>query len=212
MLKIVGASFGRTGTRSVCAALEMLGLGPCHFMKALSADPAHARSWLRAADGETPDWDRLLAGYSATVAWPGAYFWRQLSRAYPSAKVLLIVREPQSWYDSVARTLYRTRPTGLSDGAAGDAHHHAIERIVWQGTFSGRFTDRDHAIGVYLSHLDEVRRSLPRDRLVEYVQGSGWQPLCAAFGLDIPDTPFPHENTTATYLKRARSAGALPAA
>ena len=31
-LKIVGAAFGRTGTKSIKIAFEKLGLGPCHQM------------------------------------------------------------------------------------------------------------------------------------------------------------------------------------
>ena len=31
-LQVIGAGFGRTGTKSTQAALEMLGFGPCHHM------------------------------------------------------------------------------------------------------------------------------------------------------------------------------------
>ena len=38
-LAVIGAGFGRTGTESMKLALEMLGLGPCHHMKEVLADP-----------------------------------------------------------------------------------------------------------------------------------------------------------------------------
>jgi len=53
-LKVIGAGYGRTGTKSLQDALEMLGLGPCYHMVEVfkhqawdlwyeaSKDPAHA--------------------------------------------------------------------------------------------------------------------------------------------------------------------------
>ncbi len=38
-LSVIGAGFGRTGTESMKTALEILGLGPCHHMKELMANP-----------------------------------------------------------------------------------------------------------------------------------------------------------------------------
>ncbi|MGV9382402.1 sulfotransferase family protein [Nonomuraea sp. NPDC003707] len=206
MLKVVGASFGRTGTSSVRLALETLGFGPCHYMKELFAAPAHAREWLRVADGGKPDWKRLLNGFTSTIAWPAAFYWRELAAAFPEAKVLLIVRDPASWYASMSRTLYRTRPAGQETAVRDQV----IEKIVWQGTFSGRFEDRDHAMDVYRAHLDEVRAAVPPGRLVEVEPSHGWEPLCAALGVDVPDRPFPVANTTGDYLRRAEQAGVLP--
>ncbi|MFF4622030.1 sulfotransferase family protein [Nonomuraea jabiensis] len=208
MLKVVGASFGRTGTSSVRLALETLGFGPCHYMKELFVAPAHAREWLRVADGGKPDWKRLLDGFAATIAWPAAFYWRELAAAFPESKVLLIVRDPASWYASMSRTLYRTRPADTGQETA--VRDQVIEKIVWQGTFSGRFEDRDHAIAVYRAHLDEVRAAVPAGRLVEVEPSHGWEPLCAALGADVPDLPFPVANTTDDYLRRAEQAGVLP--
>jgi len=52
--------------------------------------------WNRAMDGETL-WDELLDGVRSTADWPGGYFYRELMEAYPDAKVLLSVRDAQSW-------------------------------------------------------------------------------------------------------------------
>ena len=39
----------------------------------------------------------MFAGQRSTVDWPGGYFYRELMDFYPDAKVLLSVREPESW-------------------------------------------------------------------------------------------------------------------
>jgi len=41
----MGTGFGRTGTDSMRAALEILGFGPCHHMRELIKDPEHERLW-----------------------------------------------------------------------------------------------------------------------------------------------------------------------
>ncbi|MGH3389678.1 MAG: sulfotransferase family protein [Actinomadura sp.] len=193
MLKI---GFGRTGTASTKAALETLGFGPCYHMMELFTDPSRLPGWLRAVAGEPMDWAAVFAGYAATVDWPGAAFWRELVEAYPEAKVLLTVRDPDRWYDSVAGTIYRTRDM---DVAAVPPELHGqlrmVEELVWEGTFGGRFEDRDHAIGVYRAHIAEVRATAPAERLLEYDVTQGWEPLCAFLGAAVPDEPFPHLNT-----------------
>lgn len=203
MLRVVGASFGRTGTTSVRLALQRLGFGPCHYMRALFTDEAVARAWC----ADRPDLAALLAGCRSTIAWPASYHWRELAARNPAAKVLLLTRDPDEWYDSVAATLWRTRPAGAAETAA--ARDQAVERIVWQGTFGGRFADRAHAIAVYRAHREAVRAEVPRDRLIEFAPAQGWEPLCAALGAGVPDEPFPRANTTGEYLRRAAEAGVL---
>src|ERR1700712_5108190 len=97
-LKVIGSGFGRTGTLSLKLALEQLGLGPCYHMVEVVKAPAAAADWEAAADGQPVDWDRVFQGYRATVDWPAATFWRELAHAYPEAKVILSLRDPESWY------------------------------------------------------------------------------------------------------------------
>lgn len=200
-LTVVGASFGRTGTTSVRKALEHLGFGPCHYMRHLAVNDRHAADWLRVAQGEPPDFGTLLGGFAATIAWPASCYWRELAAANPSAKVLLIRRDPADWYASVARTLYRTRPKT----PRGD-YDRVIEELIWNGVFDGRFTDPHHAMNVYREHYRTVRDEISSDRLVEVDPTRGWPPLCEALGVPVPEQTFPHANSTGEYLERAKAA------
>lgn len=213
MLKIIGAGLGRTGTDSVQAALERLGFGPCHHMKELFVNPSSIRGWLDAATGGPADWDQLLAGYGSAVDWPSVSFWRELAAAYPQAKVLLTVRDPQRWYDSVADTLYRSRyesvvemPPALRERFEATPELQdqlaLTERLIWQGAFAGRFTDRDFAIGVYEAHVAAVRDGVPASRLLEFDVAQGWEPLCSFLDVEVPAEPFPWLNTSADYRAR----------
>ena len=40
-LSLIGAGFGRTGTKSIKLALDILGCGPCHHMEEVFTNPEH---------------------------------------------------------------------------------------------------------------------------------------------------------------------------
>ncbi|GAA3237731.1 sulfotransferase [Nonomuraea helvata] len=69
-MKVIGAGFGRTGTRSLQTALEILGYGPCYHMSTVIAEPYRVRQWLDIGEGRSYDWDTLFAGFRSAVDWP----------------------------------------------------------------------------------------------------------------------------------------------
>lgn len=46
-----------------------------------------------------------------------------------------------------------------------------------------------------------MKRVTPKERLLEYKLGSGWEPLCKFLGKPIPNTEFPHLNEKKLFLK-----------
>jgi hypothetical protein len=202
-MDVIGVGFGRTGTLSLKAALERLGAGPCMHMIPVLEDPERARLFRKAAAGDDASLDAALDGHRSTVDWPGTYFWRYLVDRHPHAKVVLTVRDPQEWYDSAYRTIYRaaTAPRPADEGAATaiDMAH----AVVWDGTFDGRFADRDFAVRVFTEHIDAVRREVPAERLLEYEVKQGWEPLCAFLGRPVPEEGFPRLNDSAAFAEMA---------
>lgn len=204
---------GRTGTLSLKAALERLGFGPCYHMREVIDHPDHIQLWAAVAGGEAVPWERMLGGYQATVDWPACTFWRELAAAYPTAPVLLSVRDPGRWYESMLSTVYRVSTWARTASGEGVPPHmrqlgEMVQALVWEGTFGGRFEDRAHAIDVFERHIDEVRRGLPAERLLVYEVGQGWAPLCAFLGVPEPDEPFPHLNDSASFQARVQEEGA----
>ena len=205
-LDVIGAGFGRTGTRSLQLALDQLGVGPCYHMMEVFGNVEHIPLWAAAARGETPDWDTLFANYRSTVDWPGCAFWRELVEHFPEAKVLLGVRDPARWYESVKETIYRSM-----SGASAIPHEAMREqlemarKIVLENTFDGRFEDRDHAIRVFEAHTEAVKEAIPADRLPVYEVGSGWEPLCEFLNVPIPEEDFPHVNTRESFHERIKT-------
>ena len=222
-LEVIGAGFGRTGTMSLKAALEELGFGPCYHMTEVFRHPEHAEFWTAAWRGEPVDWDAVLGGYRATVDWPGCTFYAELMERYPEAKVLLNVRDPERWYESMHDTIYEltvvTRGSLLSRivfaffrflafGAFGTIRRdNMVEEIIWEGTFDGRFEEKAHAIEVFERHNEEVERRVPSGKLLIYQVKEGWGPLCEFLGVEEPDEPFPHYNASAGFRRRLALAG-----
>ena len=210
-MKVIGAGVGRTGTLSLKAALERLGYGPCFHGRHVLDHPDRLPLWQAAAAGEPVDWTAVLAGYTSTVDWPGAAFWRRLVAAFPAAKVVLTVRDGDSWYDSVRSTIYRMFGDGPPDARVAEARRVVPgldvftafhRRIVWDGFFAGRFADRDHAIRVYQEHNAAVRREVPADRLLVIPPDAGWEPLCTFLGADVPPEAYPHLNDPGKFWAR----------
>ena len=221
-LEVIGAGLGRTGTLSLHAALERLGFAPCEHMTNCFANPDRFAHWLEAARrkraGEPIDWRPLFAGYRATVDWPAVYFWRELIAAYPEAKVILTVRDPDRWYDSARTTIYAatqarnaTPASRLLYGLVAWANPRAgrgfrtVKETVWDGTFGGRFGDRDEAIRIFEEHNREVEATVPAERLLVFDVKQGWEPLCAFLRVSVPaGEPFPHVNDAADFTRRQR--------
>ncbi|MCK2218520.1 sulfotransferase family protein [Actinomadura sp. ATCC 31491] len=214
-LRVVGAGLPRTGTTSLQAALTRLLGAPCYHMQEVFGRPDDAAVWRDACEGALPDWDGFLGGYAAGVDWPVSWFWRELSAAYPDALVLLSRRESaERWYRSMDRTVLEGARR-LTRGGASAAPPQMLAHVtpeqgralrdMIRALFGGAFgdpDDPDQVIAAYERHLDEVRATVPAHRLLEWQPADGWEPLCAALGVPVPDEPFPHENTTADMQAR----------
>jgi len=213
-VNVIGAGIGRTGTMSLKAALERLGFGPCFHGRHVLDHRDRLPLWLAATAGEAVDWSLLFDGYESTMDWPGAAFWRELVATWPDAKVILTERDPQSWYDSVARTIYpmfgsRSDPRAETARAVVpglDVMTDFTRRLIWDGPFfNGRFVDPEYAIGVFEAHNAAVRAEVPADRLLVCGPDVGWAVLCAFLDVPVPDEPYPHLNDPAGFWGRVET-------
>jgi hypothetical protein len=213
VLQVTGVGFARTGTTSLRSALGILGLGPCYHMFDVLGEPRRIRQWLAVARGAEPDWEQVFDGYRSAVDWPVAAYWRELAAAYPEAKLILTVRDPDSWYDSVSKTIFKPRidpPRGLAglgsrlaETVSPDVRaflamtRETVERPI----FDDRLADRAHMTSVFTRHVEEVRAAFPADRLLTFRAADGWAPLCEFLGTPVPDQPYPRDNSSADFGK-----------
>jgi hypothetical protein len=194
-LQVIGAGLGRTGTTSLKLALEELLGGRCYHMLEVRERAGDPDAWGDAYEGKPPDWHDFFDGYVAAVDWPSAPFWREISEAFPEAPIILSVRDVDPWWKSASSTIFIAVATYFAPDAPADGWTRMGRGMMT--AFTPAWQDETQAKAAYLAYNDHVRATAPADRLVEWSPSDGWGPICSALGLDIPDGPFPHVNTTA---------------
>lgn len=210
-MKVIGAGFGRTGTMSQKAALEQLGFGPSFHMIDIARRPELLPGWQAAVDGEEVDWEALLEGWESTVDWPACTFWAQIWETFPDAKVLLSVRDGESWERSMRDTVWAIYFGDSLIHHLSRARYHADPKwrgwfdlmvsMNWtgRGAFAGSYSDRESMIAGMERWNDEVRATVPADRLLEWHPKDGWEPLCEFVGAEVPSEPVPNVNDTQAF-------------
>jgi hypothetical protein len=196
-LDVIGPGFGRTGTMSFKAALELLGFAPCYHMVEVYEHDGHVEAWTEAISGGDPDLNALLSNFRAVVDWPACSFWKRLKAANPNAKVVLTHRDPDAWYESMTNTIFQAL-RAETDNEKLARWRVATRELIFSQTFGDRF-DRDAVVGALQAHEADVIASVPADELLVFTVGDGWEPLCAFLDVPVPAEPFPRTNSTAEF-------------
>jgi len=213
-MKVIGAGLPRTATLTQKISLEMLGFGPCYHMVNVLSDLSLAPQWAAAFDGKA-DWDAIFAGHQSSVDWPGSFFWRELIDYYPDAKVLLSVRSGDSWATSMKNTIWGVfyddvLMRHLSDARANvdPGWHDYIElmKAMWRksgllGEMGSVFDPAVLAAGIE-RHNQEVKDTVPADRLLVWAPEDGWEPLCKFLEVPVPQAPLPRVNDSSMFAGR----------
>jgi hypothetical protein len=217
-MKLIGAGLPRTATTTQKIALEMLGVGPCYHMRDLFANPDDIPLWEEALDGPG-QWDRLFDGWQSAVDWPASYHWRELMDVYPDAKVLLSVRSPEGWWQSMNDTILKVYFGDSVMYHVCRARYHVDEnwrrwydlmaRMNWMhgGAWADVYNDRLAMIEWVNRWHDEVKSTVPADRLLVWEPKDGWEPLCELLDVPVPDEPLPWVNDTEGFHEMITGGG-----
>jgi hypothetical protein len=150
----------------------------------------------------------------ATCDAPAAFFSVDIAAAYPDAKVIILNREPEAWYQSCMASIYSA----------------TMEITLWQmflilfdpimkkygfflrrlqrEAFGFRWPEREIALAFYEKCHSEFRDQIEAVRILEYKVQDGWEPLCKHLGVDVPkiragdseiEIPFPHVNDAGAH-------------
>ncbi len=203
-MEVIGAGFGRTGTHSLGLALETLGFGPCYNMHEIAKKPGHTELWSGALDGRPIDWDGVFRSYRSTVEWPAVSFLDEILSRFPDARVILTLRDPESWYESVRNTVFEALE--LSDQNPDPVkrkNQSLTRRLILEHTFGGRYGEKEHVLEVYQEHIQHVVELVPRERLLQFDVREGWEPLCDFLQKAIPLETFPKVNERGDFIDSA---------
>ena len=102
-MKIICAGYGKTGTKSITKALRYLGFTVFDWQEQTFDFVDH---WVDVfQNGAKPDVKRVYQNADVCVDMPGNVFYEEILEAFPDCKVILSVREEDSWIASVVRQL-----------------------------------------------------------------------------------------------------------
>jgi hypothetical protein len=175
-------------------------------MKEVTEHAGHLQAWHDLVAGRAAmDWPALFQDFEATVDFPACLYYRELLHAFPDAKVVLTVRDPQRWFDSFL-TLQQTTDSFRVFRFLPRARRFLAFVDLLLGKVFTDPRDRDRCIEVFERHNRAVQEYVPADRLLVFRVQDGWEPLCAFLGCAVPaGVPFPHLNEgRETLAKLAR--------
>lgn len=164
-LKVIGAGFGRTGTRSLKSALEILGCGKCYHMEELMMNPEGHQFWSDLYNHKNVDFQNFFEDYKSIVGFPGAIFYKRLAEEFPKAKVILTKRNPEEWYESIKTTVFdlkldkelawKIKWSRFYSSRARDIFRlrKLTKQLIWDHHFKKRFLDRGFTIDLYNKHI-----------------------------------------------------------
>jgi hypothetical protein len=208
------------------AAFKILGISSWHWVKMAENTPDLAMwndvlySKLHPKDPDRLPLDRkvfdnLLGRFGACTDQPAAIVAEELVTAYPEAKVVLIERDVDKWFESFRNTVIAGtnspaipfirlidpvvmgEMTRQSDLLGEGFFHIKAKRESWLRNNPAFFEEwLQNAKAVYLAHNAEVKRVTPPERLLLFQLDQGWEPLCKFLGKQVPDVPFPRVNDT----------------
>jgi hypothetical protein len=132
------------------------------------------------------------------VDWPTAAFFRELAAAYPSAKFVLSVRNPEDWADSFGETIY----TAMASAPQAPPHMQAWLAMAGGVVAHSGFPmglKREQLIAGFQAHNQAVMDAIPKERLLVFDVREGWAPLCAFLGVPAPSEDFPRSNSRVEF-------------
>ncbi|KAF2171682.1 hypothetical protein M409DRAFT_17919 [Zasmidium cellare ATCC 36951] len=214
-IKVIGAGLPRTGTNSFCAAVGILLEGPTYHAGAQYGGAGcpseeHILTMIDAArcvDKPPAQKQKSLArlynildGYVATNDPPLTLLVPELMQMYPDAKVICTVRERDSWVKSFLMIVKTAQPTLAGFIFFWVPSMRYLPRLskalthIFYERFGVVVRDTETAITVYDGHHAWLQEIVPKEKLVYYNVKDGWEPLCRALDVPVPDVPFPRLN------------------
>ncbi|GJJ08169.1 hypothetical protein Clacol_002377 [Clathrus columnatus] len=213
------------GTLSLCHALEKLGFGPCYHPLHVQKDKLKWVEWAKVLQGQTdPEFIySILEGFGSALDTPVTFVADSIYKAYPNAKYILTIRDPDQWEVSVRKTFLNPFPELLpvferaQRGTLTEEDHEFLDsRVpnkqgVWMlaararhtlkpgGSLQGDIRDE------LLTHNAWIKELIPPENLLIFDVKEGWGPLVRFLEVESElEEPFPKVNESAAYKELAQ--------
>jgi len=212
MFFVIGVGLPRTGTLSTKAALEILLPGKCMHMFEAIENIDRVLNELLYNDINDENFRKFFEKYNyvAGVDVPFILKYQQAMRVFPDAVVLLTVREPEGWVRSMKNTVCKVHgDTILITNFPYYLFYWiypSLKRLL-HGYLDNNPTFRNaiesvkgnNGVEFYEKYIDDIKTSVPPERLLVFNVKEGWKPLCDALKLPVPTQPFPNVNDSKDF-------------
>jgi len=227
-IQVIGAGLPRTGTTSLALALSILLEGPVYdggtqlwhgkpsdctdLIRMLHKTPIKSASDRRFILSTLRS---ILDGYIATTDTPGAQFVPELLELWPDAKVICTIRDRTEWATSI-------NPIGRASSSRSwmlslvllplpglrhfTTYVSALRHGRWGELYFRPGDANGYSAAIYERHIEWLKSVVPEEKLVFYDVRDGWEPLCKALAVRVPeDKPFPKLNDSKSADEFARA-------
>lgn len=237
-MEVLCLSLPRTGTMTIQHALRALG-----YKKVWHGDPESLvdvpphmsrvcnelaiRKFRHKLPITSDELEDFLYDFDATTDIPPCYFWEDMLAAYPDAKVILVERDVDSWYQScvinLLSTLFGTWHGWLyrnfAEPILGIRHYTLLTNLTFGFFHAKSYGELQRkAKQIYGDHYVNVRMACQKQGrpLLDFQLKDGWFPLCEFLGKPVPvGVEFPRVNDGKTlsqdikiyHLSQIRAAG-----
>ncbi|KAI0801581.1 P-loop containing nucleoside triphosphate hydrolase protein [Xylaria sp. FL0064] len=217
-VQVICAGYARTGTSTMALAVEQLLNGP--FLhggtQVLNREDAYCKNWVQVyeakARGDKPETLRLLrevtAGFVGVADMPPLDFIPELMELYPEAKVVLVERDPDRWFESlmvVSRASNKPWLPYLVWAVPGwrwfpslMKHYAESAKRIMQIEPKGEVKRGTKLI---INWNNMVKEMVPPEKLLVMQLKDGWAPLCKFLDVPVPDGPLPRANDTEAAIQ-----------
>lgn len=175
--RVFGVGLSRTGTSSLAEALRLLGWKAVHWPRSM----------------------REICNAQAATDITVAVRFRELSRAYPSSKFILTVRDVEGWMRSL-RAYFDLGQYKYVRRVSSEVQYAFVlgaERKLYGGALGIMTWTDDELRTRYARHNKDVVDWFTKQpwRLLVLDLREGWGPLCKFLGVPVPEGKlFPHWN------------------
>eukprot|EP00042_Codosiga_hollandica_P016445 m.42035 g.42035 ORF g.42035 m.42035 type:complete len:452 (-) comp46326_c0_seq1:39-1394(-) len=186
--KVFGVGLSKTGTTSIAAAVKLLGYRTVHYDHRFVPFMLGNHSRFSIA--------QHYADVDAVFDLPTALYFRELLAAFPTAKFVLSLRDPEAWYESYRshRQLYQHTYSGCPLPSR--------MRLIGELAYGGGEDNKTAWVSHFENHNRAVLHHIPAPQLLLLdisKEATGWEKLCAFLDQSggpcaRPFPPFPTEN------------------
>lgn len=166
-MKYFCVSLHKSGTSSMHAWFQQAGLKAFHYPKRVEG-----KNYIPAIRPVINDNDRILdvldpviRAYDGHSDAPWAGLYEQLLQRLPEARFILIRRDPEAWWESLARDW---QIDWLSRRLSAYEWIHYRKHLALDPAGLITRKDKDHFIAAYRQHQDAVLSAIPADKLLSF--------------------------------------------